>query len=111
MENFDALSPTMKYDIAKVQGDILQLAADKGYDMEEFIENYMTSDFCNNEIDFLTLYKTAFAFDGCPLTGRGHRHHRLFVTHRTFHYFFLLLIIYQAVFFAYFIHFTFWTNL
>ena len=45
MENFDALSPTMKYDIAKVQGDILQLAADKGYDMEEFIENYMTSDF------------------------------------------------------------------
>lgn len=51
MENFDALSPTMKYDIAKVQGDILQLAADKGYDMKEFIENYMTSDFCNNEMD------------------------------------------------------------
>ena len=51
MDYSNSLSSTMMYDIAKTQGEIFEYAYSQKYDMSTFIKQYMTSEFCNNEMD------------------------------------------------------------
>ncbi len=37
--------------IAQTQAETFEYAQNKGYDMEEFVNGYMNSDFCNREMD------------------------------------------------------------
>ena len=45
------MTPTLMNIIANEQGEIFEFAEKKGYNMNSFILQYMSSDFCNNEMD------------------------------------------------------------
>ena len=45
---------SVEYSICEIQGDIFSLAADRGYDIESFVNAYLASDFCRRQFD--TLY-------------------------------------------------------
>ena len=40
-----------EYNICRTQGEIFQLAACQGYDMEMFSQKYLSSDFCGRQFD------------------------------------------------------------
>lgn len=51
--------------IAETQGEIYQLAYERGYDMEDFSDKYLRSDFCRLEMDALySKFQTEFG-DAC----------------------------------------------
>ena len=53
------------YRIAETQGEIYQLAYERGYDMEDFSNKYLRSDFCMLEMDALySRFQTEFG-DAC----------------------------------------------
>lgn len=49
--DYTCLSLYMRDLIAETQGEIFKYAESKGYDMVDYIEKYMRSDFCNREMD------------------------------------------------------------
>lgn len=51
MGYLDSLSKSMMDMIATEQGQIFEYAESKGYDMNDFIQKYMNSAFCNREMD------------------------------------------------------------
>ncbi len=51
MSYFEEKDSEVLREIVKTQIEIFELAEEKGYDMESFAVTYMTSDFCNREMD------------------------------------------------------------
>ena len=51
MNYLDVLTPSIMRMIADAQGDLFGYAEEIGYEMNDFILQYMSSDFCNREID------------------------------------------------------------
>ena len=47
----ESIQGNINYDICENQGNIFEKAAIEGYDMEQFSNYYMKSDFCNNHFD------------------------------------------------------------
>lgn len=54
--DYSDFSRSMREEVADTQAEIFVYAEKQGYDMESFIEGYMRSDFCNQEMDSVYSY-------------------------------------------------------
>ena len=51
MNLLDNIEKHVEFMTANTQGHIFEYASELGYDLEEFVTEYMKSDFCNQEMD------------------------------------------------------------